>query len=1398
MKDSSVAPVFLFDPARQRRLIDGLVGRVAASRSDHERLLLAQSAQHQDLERKLAEQLAEVRQNCQQDRNSTLKQWDNAQEQAIAAYESATIQTRDQLRRIRIKYRKASAEQTEVIEGKVEKRLIAIEHQYNQRKDQPKKQQAAQSQQLDEALAAGNEDLQWARDLTMRRIDQLLDVSLPKDPHVEFQESEPTTVRDAIELITRQNRRVKAVTVDMQKGFASKVVDSFYLPAGVAVFIAIGSIVMLTMKPQPLIWWLIGLVAVAGVLGFTIYAILLFPLRKMTRKLHPLSERIRHSAETSAQQGKAISKRLAEEAAKELLERRKAHIAEAERWKRDQLADMQKKLDQAQAEEQAKLEAQLERIDAQFRSGFATLQKTMRERADTLASNISQTLTQTGEAAGQTRQKTLQNHQQTLESLATRLESGLRRGMSRILAATDLVHYRFPPWQQILTSPPEPHESIDFLPLGQIRLGNRLKTKFDEALGYAHSSDAPAEADILSKIDIPDTMPLAIHRRRHSGVLIETPSEKLDEAIDIAHQILWRLLSSAMPGRARVTLIDANSRGQHFASFMALADHDPLLIHHRVWTTSDKITQRLAELTQHVENVVQASLRDRFERIEDYNEVAGSLAEPYHAIAAVGFPDGLSRESYMHLRSLIQSGARCGVFVILVIENDKAWPPDMPSLRSEKLLRIGYREAVAPTVAEEPKSNSGDKDGKPAADEIPEPGSAAHWVCESDGLGDLEFWPAPPPPSEVRDPLIRRIGKASLEAARVVVELESLLPEGRVPKPEETASTDNGIAITIGSQGAGRTRNLLLGEGVRQHVLIAGKTGSGKSTLLHSIITAGAAQYTPDQLQYYLLDFKKGVEFKVYADTALPHARVIGIESEREFGRSVLQRLDAELTSRGEAFRDASVQEVAEFREKRPDVLMPRIILVIDEFQELFTRDDSLAADCTALLDRLVRQGRSFGIHVILSSQSLAGANSLPRATLGQMAVRVAMQCSESDAAMILADDNTAARLLTRPGEAIYNDASGLLEGNHPFQVAWLGPKEHSAMLTEIAERDAAFNSTLEPAIVFEGNRPSRFTAKLATAAIQTAASSDRIAGLLGEAVELGPPTTLRFQSDTGRNALLVAPPKMRVGIVGTFVASAIKHTPDLSIVLLDGSRADDGESTADWIRQSGIESQIVRTRDAEAKVIELSNLVAARVAKETGREVEVTPTQPDEHRKFTGTFSLDNPTGASADGATSDGNVPDSASADSTVAEKPEPAPEPIVDDGRPMLVIVDALDRLRDLRQSEQLDFSLDAAYKQSGSKAFQSVLRDGPSVGVFVMVTLPSAEILSRWLPRQSQHDLELRLIGPINAADSSLLIDSPAASELSPATMILYDDADGRTTKFRICDPPLREEVELLLG
>jgi S-DNA-T family DNA segregation ATPase FtsK/SpoIIIE len=414
-------------------------------------------------------------------------------------------------------------------------------------------------------------------------------------------------------------------------------------------------------------------------------------------------------------------------------------------------------------------------------------------------------------------------------------------------------------------------------------------------------------------------------------------------------------------------------------------------------------------------------------------------------------------------------------------------------------------------------------------------------------------------------------------------------------------------------------------------------------------------------------------------------------------------------------------------------------MLVIDEFQELFVRDDRLAGDCAMLLDRLVRQGRSFGMHVVLSSQSLAGAYSLPRATLGQMAVRIAMQCSESDAALILSDDNTAARLITKPGEAIYNDAGGLIEGNQPFQVAWLSPTRHREILRWVATRDQPQTNRLGPAVIFEGNRPCRWSDALADAALAQKTRSGDLVGLLGESVAIGPPVAISLSPDAGRNVLVVASQPASTRVMLTIITAMIKSANQkLNLVLFDGSRKDkDDVSIADWMNDAGIDFQSIKPRGSEIEMVRISGLVKERLSRHENDDEDKTPP---------------------------------------------------------PLLVVIDSLDRFRDLRPDETYNFSLDAAAAETGSAALQAVLKDGPPAGVFVMVGISGAETFARWLPRSSQHDLELRILGQMNANDSAVLMDSPAASELTDATMILHDNADGQITKFRQCDLPAPKAVQ----
>ncbi|MEM1069695.1 MAG: FtsK/SpoIIIE domain-containing protein, partial [Planctomycetota bacterium] len=1089
------------------------------------------------------------------------------------------------------------------------------------------------------------------------------------------------------------------VLTGLQSGAASRIVDSFYLPGGVAVFAIVWAVVAFFVAPRPPWLWMAAGVVPAAFLGFTTYLVLLWPLKRMTRRLYPKLEQFAHSAEQVASAGRKVSSQNAENASAELVNRRDTHIKATKQWRLEQLEQSEKTLHAEQERERQTMLVKLSKADESYSQNSLDIDQDMRTRADKVADDISHELNATDERLNQQREESEKRRFDQLQFLAKRLRHGVQRGLHQIHLSAEQVTERFPDWDQVVSGN-APVGNLDFLPLGWLKVDQQIDTLLHPPALEASSDSAqtqPAnEGQQTIEAVAAEKIPVVLHRRLHSGVVIRAPQSQMEQAIDVAHQVLWRALTGASPSRSKLTLIDPLGRGQHFTSFMALADHDPSLVGHRVWTTDSKIDERLGELAHHVEDVLQASLRDRFERIEDYNEMAGTMAEPYRVIAAVGFPEGLSRESYRHLAALLQSGLRCGIFTVLVCDEAKPWPSDIPLPGGDRVVPLRI-------------------DG------------AGDCHLDLDGLRDLPFEPAVSPPASLRTELVEQIGQAAVAASRVEIPLENILSE----TDQATGSTDDEVRIVIGSQGANRSLALQLGEGVRQHVLIAGKTGSGKSTLLHAIISSGAHYYRPDQLQYYLLDFKKGVEFKPYADLDLPHARVIGIESEREFGRSVLQRLDAELQQRGEAFRSAGVQELGDYRRETGKSL-PRILLVVDEFQELFVRDDRLAGDCTMLLDRLVRQGRSFGMHVILSSQSLAGAYSLPRATLGQMAVRIAMQCSESDAALILSDDNTAARLITRPGEAIYNDAGGLVEGNQPFQVAWLSTSSHREMLTDISRRDADAESAGTPRVVFEGNRPCRWTPSLAESAI---AESSSFSGLLGESVELGPPISLELSRNNGRNVLIIASPDSRSALLASAVSGLVKSDSRIEIKYFDGNRVDDGPSTAPWLESIGIPIQTIKTRDSESEIRRLAELIAER--------------------------------GDESENAT-------------------------------PILVVIDPMERFRDLRQDDSFNFSLDSGGGQlGGAAALQQVLRDGPAAGVFTMIVCGSAETVSRWLPRASQHDLELRILGQMNQSDSALLIDSPMAADLSAATMLLYDDSDGRISKFRQTDLPDSESVRLWL-
>ena len=83
--------------------------------------------------------------------------------------------------------------------------------------------------------------------------------------------------------------------------------------------------------------------------------------------------------------------------------------------------------------------------------------------------------------------------------------------------------------------------------------------------------------------------------------------------VDALQSVMLHFLSAVPPGKVRFTIIDPVGLGENFAGFMHLADYDEQLVTSQIWTEPQHIEQRLADLTAHMENVIQKYLRNEFD-----------------------------------------------------------------------------------------------------------------------------------------------------------------------------------------------------------------------------------------------------------------------------------------------------------------------------------------------------------------------------------------------------------------------------------------------------------------------------------------------------------------------------------------------------------------------------------------------------------------------------------------------------------------------------------------------------------------------------------------------------------------------------------------------------------------
>lgn len=218
------------------------------------------------------------------------------------------------------------------------------------------------------------------------------------------------------------------------------------------------------------------------------------------------------------------------------------------------------------------------------------------------------------------------------------------------------------------------------------------------------------------------------------------------------------------------------------------------------------------------------------------------------------------------------------------------------------------------------------------------------------------------------------------------------------------------LATSLGTGTLGLTFDLV-SDG--PHVLITGTTGSGKSELLLTLLAGFAERYPPCEISMILLDFKGGSSFNVLA--MLPH--VMSVETNHIAATSLrsLKAIAAELFRRERLFSDYQVADYDDFRRRAPHIVLPRLVVAIDELRVLVEQNP----EASTTLAHLAATGRSLGFHLIIATQRTQGAVSADiRANIGSsICLRTA---TEHDSWDVLGTAEAFSISPTTPGRAYY------------------------------------------------------------------------------------------------------------------------------------------------------------------------------------------------------------------------------------------------------------------------------------------------------------------------------------------------------------------------------------------
>ncbi|MDO7810162.1 FtsK/SpoIIIE domain-containing protein [Helicobacter pylori] len=470
-------------------------------------------------------------------------------------------------------------------------------------------------------------------------------------------------------------------------------------------------------------------------------------------------------------------------------------------------------------------------------------------------------------------------------------------------------------------------------------------------------------------------------------------------------EMLMRLLSSVPLVQLEVILIDALSLGGIFNLARRLLNKDNDFIYQqRILTESKEIEEAL----KHLYEYLKVNLQEKLAGFRDFAHYNENEKDPLllKALFLSGV-DALSQNALYYLEKIMRFGSKNGVLSFVNLESEKN------NQSAEDLKR--YAEFFRDTTSFERLKYLNVE------------------VINDQGIKSQHM-------KDFSDK-IKAYYKQKKEVKRELKDLQ---------KDEKfwTKSSQHEVSVPVGWDINHKEVCFEIGN-EQNHTLICDHSGSGKSNFLHVLIQNLAFYYAPDEVQLFLLDYKEGVEFNAYTNPSpLEHERLVSVASSVSYGITFLKWLCDEMQKRAELFKQFNMKDLNNYRKHDE---MPRLIVVIDEFQVLFSDNSTKGKESVeGHLNTLLKKGRSYGVHLVLATQTMRGTDINP-SFKAQIANRIALPMDAEDSSSVLGDD--AACEIQKP-EGIFNNNGG----NRKYHTKMSIPKAPDDFKSFLTKIHAEFN----------------------------------------------------------------------------------------------------------------------------------------------------------------------------------------------------------------------------------------------------------------------------------------------------------------------------------------------------